>query len=86
MSIWRLKGVLFDLISDPMAVRQFFSGGTGRIVFDTDRGTFSVGHALSNEEATRVVERIRQLVPQLSGLAAESQDPPQRSEEPPSRR
>ena len=48
-----------------MAVRQFYSGGNGSVAFDTDRGTFTVGHALSSEEAGRIVERVRQLVPQL---------------------
>jgi predicted Zn-dependent protease len=56
-------------LSDLAAVRQFYSGGDGLVAFDTDRGTFTVGDAISSEEAGRIVERARQLVPQLSGLS-----------------
>jgi hypothetical protein len=57
-------------LSDLKAVRQFYSGGNGRVAFDTDRGTFTVGHTISSDDAGRIVERARQLVPQLSGLVA----------------
>ena len=67
----RVASASGGLLSDLIAVRQFYSGGNGRVAFDTDRRTFTVGHALSKEEAGRIVDRIRQLVPQLSGLAAE---------------
>jgi predicted Zn-dependent protease len=53
--------------SDFVAVREFYSGGNGRIAFDTERRSFTVGHVLSSDEAHNIIERVRQLVPQLSG-------------------
>ena len=55
------------LLADLVAIRRFYSGGNGRIAFDTDRGTFTVGHDMSTDAAGRIVEDTRQLVPQLAG-------------------
>lgn len=66
-----VPNVSAGLFADFVAVRLFYSGGNGRIAFDTDRGTFTVGHAVSGEDAGRIVEQARQLVPQLSGLLVE---------------
>jgi predicted Zn-dependent protease len=67
----RVANVSEGLLSDLAAVRQFYSGGNGRVAIDTDGRTFSVGHGISGVAAGRTVERIRQLVPQLSGVGAE---------------
>jgi predicted Zn-dependent protease len=63
-------------LSDLVAVRKFYSGGNGRVAFDTDRGTFTVGHAISSEDAGTIVERARQLIPQLSGLSVTARRQP----------
>ena len=64
----RIATVSGGPLSDLAAIRQFYSGGDGRVAFDTDRGTFTVGHAIPTDEAGRIVARARELVPQLSGL------------------
>jgi predicted Zn-dependent protease len=58
-------------LSDLVAVRQFYSGGDGAIAFDTERGTFTVGHAVSDDVAGRIVEQVRHLVPSLSSPVVE---------------
>ena len=65
----RVANVAEGLLSDLVAVRQFYSGGNGRIAVETDGRTFTVGHAISAEAAGTIVDRIRQLIPQISGLA-----------------
>ncbi len=67
----RVTTVSEGLLSDLVAIRLFYSGGNGRIAFDTDRGTFTVGHDVSSEAAGRIVEHTRQLVPQLAAPPSE---------------
>ena len=74
----RVANVSEGLFSGLAAVRQFYSGGNGRVAIDTDGRTFSVGHGISSDAAGRTVERIRELVPQLSGLGAEPVGPRRR--------
>ncbi len=59
------------LLSDLVALRQFYSGGNGRIAFDTDRGGFTVGHDVSDDVAGRIVEQVRPLIPSLSSPIVE---------------
>jgi predicted Zn-dependent protease len=66
----RVGAVSGGPLSDLLAIRQFYSGGNGRVAFDSNRGIFTVGHAISSEDAGSIVERARQLIPQLSGLVA----------------
>ena len=56
--------------SDFMAVRQFYSGGCGALAIETTHRMFSVGHALSAEAASQVIEHIRRFIPQLSTAPA----------------
>jgi predicted Zn-dependent protease len=58
-------------LSDLEAVRQFYGGGSGRIAFDTDAGTFTVGQDVSSEDAAAVVEQVSQLLPLGSGQSVE---------------
>jgi predicted Zn-dependent protease len=58
-------------LSDLEAVRQFYGGGSGRIAFDTDAGTLTVGQDVSSEDAAAIVEQVRQLVPVGSGEPVE---------------
>ena len=58
-------------LSDLVAVRQFYSGGSGRVAFDTARRTFTAGQDLSDDDAARIVATVRELVPQLSNLPLE---------------
>lgn len=53
------------LLSDFIAVREFYSGGCGSVAIDTNGRTFSVGHMLSVEAASDLIEHVRQLMPQL---------------------
>ena len=56
------RGVLCDFI----AVREFYSGGCGSVAIDTTGRTFSVGHTLSGEAASELIEQVRHFMPQLS--------------------
>jgi predicted Zn-dependent protease len=52
--------------SDFMAVRQFYSGGCGALAIETTGRLFSVGHTLSAEAASQLIQQIRRSLPQLS--------------------
>ena len=52
--------------ADLVAVRQFYSGGNGRLAFDTRRGRFSWGHDLPRALAVDLLVELRRLVPVLA--------------------
>ena len=54
------------VLSDFTAVRTFYSGGCGSVAIDTIDRTLSVGHTLSAETASQLIERVRHFLPQLS--------------------
>jgi predicted Zn-dependent protease len=58
-------------LADLEAIRQFYGGGNGCITIDTRRGPFTVGHDVS-ADADGIVERARQLLPQLSSQTSDS--------------
>ena len=54
------------ILSDFIAIRTFYSGGCGSVAIDTIDRTLSVGHTLSAETASQLIEHVRPLLPQLS--------------------
>ena len=58
-------------LSDLEAVRQFYGGGSGRIAFDTDAGTLTVGQDVSSEDAAAIVEQVSELIPLGAGQFVE---------------
>ena len=66
----RTAAVPRGLLSDFDAVRQFYGAGCGSVAIDTARRTHSVGHMLTAEAASQVLEQIRHFIPQLTTPAA----------------
>jgi predicted Zn-dependent protease len=62
----RAATVSSGLLSDFLAVRQFYGAGCGSVAIDTTSRTLTVGHSLPPEAAGRLIEEIRQFLPQVS--------------------
>jgi predicted Zn-dependent protease len=76
----RAATVSSGLYSDFLAVRQFYGAGCGSVAIDTTSRTLTVGHNLRPEAAGRLIERIRQFVPQV-GIHATGTPPRRRPQD-----
>ena len=53
-------------LSDFYAVREFYGAGRGSLIIDTPSRTFSVGHTLAPDTASRIIDQLRYFMPQLA--------------------
>jgi predicted Zn-dependent protease len=66
----RLARAGWRILADLAAVRQFWIGGAGRIVFEGGGRTYACGAALADEDALRILEEIAGRVPMAPEGAA----------------
>jgi predicted Zn-dependent protease len=67
----RASPVVEGLLADLAAIRFFYSGGNGRVAIHTDANSISVGHQISERDASGLIDSLMPFLPHIATRPSE---------------